>query len=114
MGQPEVMADSSKMTAAAREHGSLARLANKFRSYKKMSDDLQGLIEMSESDDPEEREMAEEELEGLKASRESLWDELLEMTIGGEDAVRSRCVMEIRAGTNAMRSTRVGRLRSWI
>lgn len=99
MGQPEVMADSSKMTAAAREHGSLARLANKFRSYKKMSDDLHGLIEMSESDDPEEREMAEEELEGLKASRESLWDELLEMTIGGEDSVRSRCVMEIRAGT---------------
>ncbi|MCA9160634.1 MAG: PCRF domain-containing protein, partial [Planctomycetales bacterium] len=99
MSQPETMADSSKMAAAAREHGSLARLANKFRAYKKMSDDLHGLIEMSESDDPEERAMAEEELEGLKANRESLWDELLEMTIGGEDAVRSRCVMEIRAGT---------------
>ena len=99
MSQPETMADSSKMAAAAREHGSLARLANKFRSYKKLSGDLQGLIEMSESDDPEERAMAEEELEGLKANRESLWDELLEMTIGGEDAVRSRCVMEIRAGT---------------
>ena len=99
MSQPETMSDSSKMAAAAREHGSLARLANKFRTYKKMSGDLHGLIEMSESDDPEERAMAEEELEGLKVNRESLWDELLEMTIGGEDAVRSRCVMEIRAGT---------------
>lgn len=99
MSQPETMADSSKMAAAAREHGSLARLANKFRLYIKLSDDLHGLIEMSESDDPDERAMAEEELEGLKAKRESLWDELLEMTIGGEDAVRSRCVMEIRAGT---------------
>ncbi len=99
MSQPEVMSDSNKMAAAAREHGSLARMANKFRSYKKMTEDLQGLIEMSGSDDPEERAMAEEELGGLRVSREALWDELLEMTIGGEDAVRSRCVMEIRAGT---------------
>ncbi len=99
MSQPEVMSDSSKMAACAREHGSLARLANKFRSYKKMSDDIRELGEMAGSDDPEERAMAEEELEKLKSGRESLWDELLEMTIGGEDANRSRCVMEIRAGT---------------
>lgn len=99
MSQPEVLSDSSKMAAAAREHGSLARLANKFRTYKKMSEDLQGLIEMSESSDPDERAMAEEELSAMRVSREALWDELLEMTIGGEDAARSRCVMEIRAGT---------------
>jgi peptide chain release factor 1 len=30
---------------------------------------------------------------------EEVWLELLEMTIGGEDANRSRCVVEIRAGT---------------
>lgn len=99
MGDPDVMSDSSKMASYAREHGSLARLANKFRSYKKMSDDIRGLIEMSESSDPEEREMAEEELLTLRAEREKLWDELLELTIGGEDANRTRCVMEIRAGT---------------
>lgn len=99
MSQPEVMSDSGKMASYAREHGSLARLANKFRSYKKMSDDIQGLLEMAESQDPEERQMAEEELETVRADREKLWDELLEMTIGGEDANRSRCVMEIRAGT---------------
>jgi peptide chain release factor 1 len=28
-----------------------------------------------------------------------LWNELLDLTIGGEDANRARCVMEIRAGT---------------
>lgn len=99
MSEPEVMADSNKMAAAAREHGSLARLANKFRSYLKMNEDIRGLVEMSESDDADEREMANEELEGLRSQREALWDELLEMTIGGEDAARSRCVMEIRAGT---------------
>ncbi len=99
MGQADVMADSTRMAAYAREHGSLARTANKFRNYKKMSDDIRDLIEMSESNDPEERQMAEDELVTLRAEREALWDDLLEMTIGGEDANRTRCVMEIRAGT---------------
>jgi peptide chain release factor 1 len=31
--------------------------------------------------------------------REKLWNDLLELTIGGEDANRSRLIMEIRAGT---------------
>ena len=35
----------------------------------------------------------------LKAEREALWNELLDMTIGGEDANRTRCMLEIRAGT---------------
>jgi peptide chain release factor 1 len=83
MSQPEVLADSSKMAATAREHGSLARLAHKFRNYKKLTEDLQGLVAMSESEDPEERALAAEELDGLRAQREALWDELLEMTIGG-------------------------------
>lgn len=99
MSSPDVMSDSNKMAAYAREHGSLARLANKFRNYKKMSDEIHDLIEMAKSSDPEERAMAEEELANLRGQREELWDELLEMTIGGEDANRTRCVMEIRAGT---------------
>jgi peptide chain release factor 1 len=43
--------------------------------------------------------MAQLELEELRAKRERIWEELLELTIGGEDANRTRCVMEIRAGT---------------
>ncbi|GIW98558.1 MAG: peptide chain release factor 1 [Pirellulaceae bacterium] len=99
MGDPAVQSDSNKMAAYAREHGSLAKVATKVRHYKKLTDDIHGLLEMAESEDPEEREMAEEELEKLRAEREALWDELLELTIGGEDANRTRCVMEIRAGT---------------
>ena len=99
MSQPEIMAESHKMAAYAREHGSLARLATKFRAYKKMSDEIHGLTEMANSSDPDERTMAQEELDSLRKQREALWDELLVMTIGGEDANRARCVMEIRAGT---------------
>jgi peptide chain release factor 1 len=45
------------------------------------------------------RELAEAEVAELKNDRETVWNELLDMTVGGEDANRSRIVMEIRAGT---------------
>jgi peptide chain release factor 1 len=64
-----------------------------------MCDDIRGLTEMAESDDADERAMAGEELELVRTQREALWTELLNATIGGEDANRDRCVMEIRAGT---------------
>jgi peptide chain release factor 1 len=99
MSSPEVLADSNKMAAVAREHGSLVRLAGKIRTYKKLTSDIAGLVEMTQSADVEERQMAEEEMQSLRSQREQLWNELLEMTVGGEDANRSRCVMEIRAGT---------------
>lgn len=88
------------MGAAAREHGSLARLATKYREFKKLSEEIAGCQEMAEAaEDAEERELAETELVELRARREAVWDELLSMTVGGEDAHRTRCIMEIRAGT---------------
>jgi peptide chain release factor 1 len=99
MSDPAILSDSTKMANAAREHGGLSKLAHKYRTYKKMSDDIRDLKAMSESQDPEERDMALEELETTRKQRETLWNELLDFTIGGEDANRTRCVMEIRAGT---------------
>ena len=99
LSDPEVQANSKKMAAVAREHGSLAKLATKYRKFSNTISELEELREMAQSGDSEEREMAEEEIESLLVVRETLWDELLDMTVGGEDSNRSRCVMEIRAGT---------------
>ena len=99
MSDPQVLADSNRMAAVAREHGSLNRLAMKYRRFRNLSSEIAEWTEMLDSDDDDEREMAEAELPQLKAQREDIWDELLELTVGGEDANRTRCVMEIRAGT---------------
>src|SRR5262245_21725025 len=99
MSDPAVVSDSRRISAIAREHGSLARFANKYRAFKKINDDIAALKEMTGSSDPDEREMAETELVELREKREVLWNEILELTIGGEDANRTRCVVEIRAGT---------------
>jgi peptide chain release factor 1 len=99
MSDPQVLAESNRMAAIAREHGSLAKLATAYRRFKSLNDEIAEVSGMLESEDPEERQMAEAELPDLKQRREQVWDQLLDMTIGGEDANRTRCVMEIRAGT---------------
>ena len=83
----------------AREHGSLAKLATKYRRFKQLNSQIAEAQEMIAGSDPEMRELAEAELPQLRAEREKYWDELLDLTAGGEDANRTRCVMEIRAGT---------------
>ena len=96
---PEVLSNSKKMASVAREHGSLAKLATKYRKFRQVLKEVDEVREMAAGSDADEKEMAEEELTSLLKSREEMWDELLDMTVGGEDANRSRCVMEIRAGT---------------
>ncbi len=99
MMDPAVVSHAGRMAAAAREHGSLAKLANKYRAFKRLSDEIAQLRQMAQSTDADEREMADSELPEAIERREAIWIDLLDLTIGGEDANRTRCVMEIRAGT---------------
>jgi peptide chain release factor 1 len=100
MLDPDVQGDGGRMSAVAREHGGLSRVAGKYLEFKRLCTEISQCIEMSAvTDDAEERQMIEEEAESLKKQRESLYEELLSLTIGGEDSHRTRCVLEIRAGT---------------
>ncbi|HJT34079.1 MAG TPA: peptide chain release factor 1 [Pirellulales bacterium] len=99
MLDPAVLTNSAQVAAVARERGSLARLATKYRRFKNLNQQIADALALQSGDDADLRELAEAELPGLRTERESLWDELLDMTIGGEDANRARCMMEIRAGT---------------
>jgi peptide chain release factor 1 len=96
---PKVLADSARMGPIAREHGSLAKLATKYRRFKQLNSQIAETQEMIKGNDSDVRELAEAELPQLRAEREKYWDELLDLTAGGEDANRNRCVMEIRGGT---------------
>ncbi len=96
---PEVLANSKRLAAVAREQGSLAKLATKYRRFKDLNAEIVDTREMVAGTDIDMRQLAEMELPELIEGREKLWDELLELTLGGEDANRTRCVMEIRAGT---------------
>lgn len=96
---PAVLSNSGQIAAIARERGSLAKLATKYRHFLDLNKQISETRAMIEGADAELRELAEAELPKLLADREALWAELLDMTVGGEDATRTKCVMEIRAGT---------------
>ena len=96
---PAIQADGAKYAVVAREHGSLAKVGSKYRRFRSLNNQIAEAREMIDGGDADMRELAEAELPGLREEREALWNELLDLTIGGEDANRAKCVMEIRAGT---------------
>ena len=81
LSDPEVLADSTRMTAVAREHGGLGRLAKKIRDFKSVQQQIQEAQEIIADGDAEMTELAEAELPDLKERIEVIWQELLELTV---------------------------------
>jgi len=96
---PEVLADPQRLSAVAREHGTLARVAGRYREFLVIERQLGDLRDMAGGPDRELRALAEAELPDLEARREREWDALVELCSDDEDSDRARCIMEIRAGT---------------
>ena len=96
---PAVLADGPRMASLAREHGSIAKVATAYRSLINYNKQIQEAKDALESGDSELQELAEMELPELKQEREAVWNSLIDMTTGGEDAARTKLVLEIRAGT---------------
>ena len=46
---PDVLANSARLTAVAREHGSLAKLATKYRHFKSLNNQIRDAMEMAAS-----------------------------------------------------------------
>jgi peptide chain release factor 1 len=99
MVDPAVLTNPGKMAAVARERGGLVRVAGKYRDFKQVNAQIAEALEMAEGGDADMRELAQAELPGLRERREKLYDDLLDLTAAGEDANRTRCMLEIRAGT---------------
>jgi peptide chain release factor 1 len=99
MVDPEVLARPAYLAQLAREHGSMAKQATKYRRFKHLNAQIAEANDMAAGDDPELRQLAQAEIIELKKEREALWAEILDTVAGGEDARRTRCMVEIRAGT---------------
>jgi peptide chain release factor 1 len=99
MVDPAVLALPQRLAAVAREHGSLAGLAKRYRAFVELERQISELDALIRGDDAELKGLAEAELPDLRGRREREWDDLLDLCSGDEDADRARCVMELRAGT---------------
>ena len=57
-----MLSNPAQITAVAREHGSLGKLAKKYRRFKQLNGQIAEAQQMIDGDDPEMRELAEAEL----------------------------------------------------
>src|SRR5438270_2059233 len=76
MAQPEVLEDVSLLQRYGREHAELAEVVSKYHELVDNDRQIAEAQEMYESDDPEMRELAFEEIERLKARKEKLLEEV--------------------------------------
>jgi peptide chain release factor 1 len=98
LSSPETLADSTKFRKVAKERAALERLVETFRTYRKVKDDLGQVEEWLEGGDPEAREMAREELPGLKQRLEQLEQALHLLLLPRDPNDDKDVILEIRAG----------------
>jgi peptide chain release factor 1 len=96
---PDVLLQPQRMASVVREHGALARVALKYRALVSLEGQIRDLEALVGGAEAELAALAAAELPDLRAAREHAWDELLDLCSDDGDADRTRCVVELRAGT---------------
>jgi peptide chain release factor 1 len=99
LSDPGVLSDPQRLSAAAREHGALARMARRYRQFRDLERQIVEYRDLAADPDPDLRALATAELPELERRREQEWDDLLESCSDDEDVDRPRCIVELRAGT---------------
>jgi len=100
LADPEVMADREQFTALSKEFAELEPVMHSFAAVRELDDALTASRELAEGDDdPELRELAEEEVERLAESLESEHSRLQTLLLPRDPNDASNVFLEIRAGT---------------
>ncbi len=99
MSDPATIGNSALFTRLVKEHGSLSRVIETYRAFKKADDSLTGARELAEGDDPEMAEMAQVEVDELSARTDDLFDKLILLFATEDEEANRDVIIEIRAGT---------------
>src|SRR5947208_10952704 len=99
MAQPEVLEDISLLKRYGREHAELEEVDSKYHELVENDRQIAETKEMYESDDPEMRELAFEELERLKARKEQLLEEVKVSLLPKNIMDEKNAIITIQAGT---------------
>jgi peptide chain release factor 1 len=99
LGTTELQSDPSEYKKAAKALSELEPLVQKFREYKGVEAAIASTQEVLAGDDPEMRELAQEELTDLEAQRQALLQELKVLLVPKDPNDEKNVILEIRAGT---------------
>ena len=106
LSAPELLADQTAYTKAARQHRTLGEIVEKYRTWKTLKEELAGAQELADSaDDDEMREMARLEVETLQHKLETTDTELKVLLVPSDPNDEKNVIVEIRAGTGGDEAT---------
>ena len=98
LSDPATIADQEKFQALSREFKKLEVVVNAFHAFQGAEDDLATSEEMLKDDDPDMRDMAQEEFKAAKQAVEDLESELQILLLPTDPKDDNNCFVEIRAG----------------
>jgi peptide chain release factor 1 len=99
LATPSVQSDSNEYRKHAKALAEIEPLVEKAREYKAVLKQIEQAEELVGSSDADMRELAEEELRGLKASRDALVTEIKILLVPKDPNDEKNVILEIRAGT---------------
>lgn len=99
LGDPDVISNQNKFRDLSKEYSTLESVVVGFKKYQSAIDSIETAEEMLKDDDPDMREMAQEELKEGKALLEQLEGELQKLMLPKDPNDEKNTFLEIRAGT---------------
>ncbi len=96
---PDIFSDQEKYKKISKAHSELTEIVTTFRQYKKVLAEIDENKELLKDKDPEIRDLAAMELEGLKESKKELEERLKILLIPRDPLDEKNIILEIRAGT---------------
>lgn len=100
LGSPEVLSDQKKYMEYSKQYSDLKEVVTKYREYKDALNQLDEAKEiLAETDDPEMKEFAKDEMESAKDTVTELEDELKIMLLPKDPNDDKDVYLEVRSGT---------------
>jgi len=99
LSTPSVQSDSNEYRKHAKALAEIEPLVEKAREYKAVLKEIEQAEEIVKSSDPGMRELAEEELDGLKQRRDAFIADIKLLLIPKDPNDQKNVMLEIRAGT---------------
>ncbi|UUO24758.1 peptide chain release factor 1 [Colwellia sp. M166] len=98
LSDPETISDQEKFQALSKEFSQLEVVTSAFHAYQEAESDFATAEEMLKDDDPDMREMAQEEFKEAKKAVENMTAELQILLLPRDPKDDNNCFVEIRAG----------------
>ena len=98
LGDPDTIANQNLFRALNQEYAKLGPVIETFNSYKNAEQDFESAQEMLKDEDPDMREMAQEEYKEAKAAIATIEDELQILLLPTDPNDDRNAFLEIRAG----------------